>query len=316
MFDIVGKRKWYFLISALIILPGIVGMIYSTAAYGTPVRVGIDFTGGTLFVLKFSEPVREEAIRDVFTQYGFNNPEVRGLGAAQENTWQIRTGYADAVTVADIQNSLAEQVAALDREGSSFDAVSPAVGGEVTRTAAVAIFVAAVVILGFIWWAFRRIPNAHRYGICAIVAMVHDLLVAVGVFSLLGIFLGWEADALFLTAVLTVTGFSVQDKIVVFDRIRENVPKRRGEPFSTVVNRSILETLHRSLATQLNAIFVMIAILFFGGASIKQFVAILIISILTGTYSSIFNAVTLLVAWEEGDFRQLFRRKKAAAAAA
>jgi preprotein translocase SecF subunit len=315
MYDIVGKRKWYFLLSVLIILPGIVGMIYSTISFGTPVRVGIDFTGGTLFVIKFSAPASETDIRAVFTEYGFNNPEVRPLGASEENAWQIRTTYADAATVAAIQNSLEQEVAPLDREGSSFDAVSPAVGSEVTQTAGVAILVAAVVILAFIWWAFRRIPNAHRYGVCAIVAMVHDVLVAVGIFSLLGIFLGWEADALFLTAILTVTGFSVQDKIVVFDRIRENVPKRRGEPFVTTANRSILETLHRSLATQMNAIFVMIAILFFGGASIKQFVVILIISILTGTYSSIFNAVALLVAWEEGDFGRLFRRKRAAAAA-
>lgn len=315
MYDIVGKRKWYFLISALIIIPGIVAMIYSTVVYGTPVRVGIDFTGGTLFVIKFTAPAHEAGIRAVFTDYGFSNPEVRRLGAAEDNTWQIRTPYADAATVTAIQNSLEQQVVPIDHEGSSLDAVSPAVGSEVTRTATVAIFVAAVVILGFIWWAFRHVPKAYRYGVCAIAAMVHDVLVAVGVFSLLGIFLGWEADALFLTAILTVTGFSVQDTIVVFDRIRENVPKRRGEPFETVVNRSILETIHRSLATQLNAIFVMVAILFFGGASIKQFVAILIVSILTGTYSSIFNAVALLVAWEEGDLARLFRRKKIAAAA-
>jgi preprotein translocase SecF subunit len=315
MYDIVGKRKWYFLISALIIFPGIVAMIYSTIVYGAPVRVGIDFTGGTLLVIKFTAPANEEAIRAVFTESGFNNPEVRRLGAPGEDAWQVRTTYADAATVAAIQTSLEQQVAPIDREGSSFDAVSPAVGGEVTRTAMVAIVVAAVVILAFIWWAFRRVPKSYRYGICAIVAMVHDLLVAVGIFALMGIFLGWEADALFLTAVLTVTGFSVQDKIVVFDRIRENVPKRRGELFGTIANRSILETLHRSLATQLNAIFVMIAILFFGGASIKQFVVILIVSILTGTYSSIFNAVALLVAWEEGDLGRLFRRKKAVAAA-
>jgi preprotein translocase SecF subunit len=122
--------------------------------------------------------------------------------------------------------------------------------------------------------------------------------VTVGLFSLASLLLGWEADALFLTAVLTVVGFSVQDTIVVFDRIRENIPKRRGESFETVVNRSLLETLHRSLATQLNAIFVLIAILFFGGATINHFVAILLVGLLSGTYSSIFNAVPLLVVWE------------------
>jgi preprotein translocase SecF subunit len=128
--------------------------------------------------------------------------------------------------------------------------------------------------------------------------MIHDILVTVGLFSLASLFLGWEADALFLTALLTVIGFSVQDTIVVFDRIRENIARRRGEPFEMIANRSLLETLHRSLATQLNAIFVLIALLLFGGATMKQFVAILLVGLLSGTYSSIFNAVPLLVAWQ------------------
>jgi len=131
--------------------------------------------------------------------------------------------------------------------------------------------------------------------------MIHDVLVTMGVMSILGIFFGWEVDALFLTAVLTVVGYSVQDSIVVFDRIRENQPKYRGEPYETVVNRSVLETIHRSLATQLNAIFVMVAILLFGGQTIRQFIAILLIGLLSGTYSSIFTAVPLLVSWEKGE---------------
>jgi len=122
--------------------------------------------------------------------------------------------------------------------------------------------------------------------------------------------LGWEADALFLTAVLTVVGFSVQDTIVVYDRIRENIPKRRGEPFETIVNRSLLETLHRSLVTQLNAIFVMIALLLFGGATMKQFVAVLLVGMLSGTYSSIFNAVPLVVVWETGKLIGTVRKPK------
>ena len=119
---------------------------------------------------------------------------------------------------------------------------------------------------------------------------------------------GWEVDALFLTAMLTVVGFSVQDSIVVFDRIRENQPKYRHEDYETIVNRSVLETIHRSLATQLNAIFVMVAILLFGGATIKQFIAILLIGLLSGTYSSIFTAVPLLVSWEKGELPFVGRR--------
>jgi len=190
------------------------------------------------------------------------------------------------------------------------DSVSPAISKEVTRSAAIAIAIAAAVILLFIWWAFRRVPNSFHYGVCAISAMFHDVLVTMGFMSIMGIFFGWEADALFVTAMLTVIGFSVQDTIVVFDRIRENIPKRRGESFETIANRSLLETLHRSLATQLAAIFVMISILLFGGDSIKQFIAVLLVGLLSGTYSSLFHAVPLLVSWEEQDLQRLLRRRR------
>jgi preprotein translocase SecF subunit len=206
----------------------------------------------------------------------------------------------------------------VDKAASSVDSVSPAISQEVTRSAAIAVAIASGVILLWIWWAFRRVPNSFHYGVCAIIAMIHDILVTLGFMSIMGIFFGWEADALFLTAMLTVIGFSVQDTIVVFDRIRENIPKHRGENFETIANRSLLETMHRSLATQLAAIFVMVAILLFGGESIKQFIAVLLVGLLSGTYSSIFIAVPLLVSWEEGDLRRVFRRgrRRQASAAA
>ena len=169
-------------------------------------------------------------------------------------------------------------------------------------------FAASIAILVFLVIAFRKVPHPVRYGVSAIIAMVHDMLVTLGIFSILSLLFGWEADALFLTALLTVISFSVQDTIVVFDRIRENPPKYRGEPFSAIANRSLLETLHRSLATQLNAMFIMVAILLFGGATIKQFIAVMFFGLISGTYSSIFNAVPMLVGWEE---RNLLGTKKA-----
>jgi len=171
----------------------------------------------------------------------------------------------------------------------------------VTRSALWAVLFASLVVTSFIVIAFRQVPKATRYGICAILAMVHDALIVMGFTSFLGLILGWQIDALFLTAILTVVGFSVQDTIVMFDRIRENIPKRIGEPYETIVNRSVWETIHRSLATQLNAFFIMAAILLFGGETIKQFIAILFVGLLSGTYSSIFIAVPLLVAWEKGE---------------
>ena len=137
-----------------------------------------------------------------------------------------------------------------------------------------------------------------RYGVCAIIAMVHDILVTIGFSAIMGYLANWEVDALFLTALLTVIGFSVQDTIVVFDRIRENNARHRSEGFETIANRSLLETVSRSLTTQLSAIFIMVAILMFGGATIRQFIAVMLIGLISGTYSSIFNAVPLLVTWE------------------
>jgi preprotein translocase subunit SecF len=308
MFDIVSKRYYYFVLSLLFIIPGLVAMIYSTVQYGTPVRLSIDFTGGAMLELRFEETIQPAEVRQIFVDSGYTDTSVQTT--ADEQTVLIRSKPLDTEIKEIFESRLEEAFGPL--EELRFESVGPTIGREVTGAATTAVIAASFVILAFIIFAFRKVPKAFRYGVCAITAMVHDILVAVGLFSLFGLLMGWEANALFLTAILTVIGFSVQDTIVVFDRIRENIPRRRGEPFETIVNRSLLETLHRSLATQLNAIFVLIAILLFGGATIKQFIAILLIGLLSGTYSSIFNAVPLLVVWENDElgsfFRRLFRR--------
>jgi preprotein translocase SecF subunit len=277
-------------------------MVYSTINLPShsPVRLSIDFVGGSLFVVEFEEPVSEDTIRDVLTDYGLDDPVIQQLGE-DGTTWQIRSAFVSPEEAQAIQGQLDSEVAPLDLGQSSIDSVAPSIGAEVTQAAVLAVVAVAVIILGFVLLAFREVPRAFRYGACAVFAMFHDVLVTMGVMSILGLLFGWEVDALFLTAMLTVVAFSVQDSIVIFDRIRENLPKRRSEPYETVVNRSILETIHRSLATQLNAVFIMVAILLFGGATIRQFIAILLIGLLSGTYSSIFTAVPLLVAWEKGE---------------
>jgi preprotein translocase subunit SecF len=304
MFDLVGKRYWYFLLSALIIIPGLVAMGISIARYGSPVRLSIDFSSGSLLEVRFEQAVLPGEVREVVESQGVMDPTVQTVG--EGDTVVIRSKPIETETKQAIEAALEKRLGPLTER--RFETVGPTVGREVTRAAALAVAAASLAILGFIIFAFRQVPNAFRYGVCALAAMGHDILVSVGLFSLMGLVLGWEADALFLTALLTVIGFSVQDTIVVFDRIRENVPKRRGEPYELIVNRSLLETLHRSLATQLNAIFVMIAILLFGGATIKQFIAVLLVGMLSGTYSSIFNAVPLLVVWENDEIGRFFRQ--------
>ncbi len=304
MFNIVEKRKWYFLLSTLIIVPGLVAMIYSLFVFGAPMKLSIDFTGGTLLELRFDQPVQPAEVRSHFVAEGFAGTTVQTTQS--ENQVVVRTKEMTSEVKEGIVANLEDAFGPV--EELRFESVGPTVGAEVTRAASVAVLAAAVLIIAFIVIAFRKVPNAFRYGVCAVIAMIHDILVTVGLFSIMGLVANWEADALFLTAILTVIGFSVQDTIVVFDRIRENIPKRRYESFEAVVNRSLLETIHRSLATQLNAIFVLIAILFFGGATIKQFVAVLLVGLLSGTYSSIFNAVPLLVVWEYGEIGKAVRR--------
>jgi preprotein translocase subunit SecF len=294
MFTIVEKRHWFFLLSSLIIIPGLVAMIYSTVMFGTPLKLGIDFTGGALLELRFQKPLQPADVRQVFADNGYPGATVQTTADVQALLVRTKTIDPDAKT--QILGALQDAFGPV--EVLRFESVGPAVGAEVTRAATIAVAVAAIFILLYIVFAFRKIPNAFRYGVCAIISMIHDILVTTGLFCIACLVLGWEADSLFLTALLTVIGFSVQDTIVVFDRIRENTPKRRGEPFETIVNRSLLETLHRSLATQLNAIFVLIALLLLGGATTKQFVAVLLVGLISGTYSSIFNAVPLLVVWE------------------
>ena len=312
MFSIVRNRAIYFLISIAIILPGLGFMIYNTITLPThtPWRLSVDFKQGSIFVVKFSQNVTEDSIRATFESFGLNNPSVSRLGAETDNTWQIRTDFLEGEQTQRLFDTLSTQVAPVDQKQSSVSSVSSKVAGEVTNAAVLAVIAAAIAILLFIWYAFRKAPHALRYSVCAIIAMVHDIFVAGGLTAIFSTVFNWEIDALFLTAMLTVIGFSVQDTIVVYDRIRENLVRHRGEGFEQVVSRSLVETLHRSLTISLTNIFVMTALLLFGGASIKQFIAVLLIGLVSGTYSSIFNAVPLVVAWEE---RSLFGRRKPSA---
>jgi preprotein translocase SecF subunit len=176
--------------------------------------------------------------------------------------------------------------------------VSGSVASETTRNAVLAVLAASVLILLYIWFAFRKVDRPWRYGTCAIIALLHDVLVVLGVFSILGWLIGFQVDALFITALLTVVGFSVHDTIVVFDRIRENMQRRTSETFDQVVNASLVQTMARSLNTSLTVIFTLSALTLFGGATVRPFTLALLVGIVSGTYSSIFNASMLLVMWE------------------
>jgi preprotein translocase SecF subunit len=305
VFTLIQKRPWYFGISAALILLSVVSMIVSLATVGTPWHLSIDFTGGSLLEVDFEGDVQPEDVRAYLADLGYEDASVKTVG--EGNNIVIRTREMTVAQSDTLHTALVEAFgpAAMQRA----ETVGPTIGKETTRAAILAILAAGLAILAFVAIAFRRVPNPIRYGTCAIAKMFHDVIILMGIASFLGLVAGWEVDALFLTAVVTVVGFSVQDVIVVFDRIRENTVRHRGEPYETLINRSLLETLHRSLATQLNSQFVMLAIILFGGATIRQFMAIMLIGLVTGTYSSLFFAVPLLVVWEQKEWSTIFKRK-------
>jgi preprotein translocase subunit SecF len=190
--------------------------------------------------------------------------------------------------------------------------VSGSVAAETTRNAFLAVLAASGFILLWIWFSFRKVDRPWRYGTSAIIALLHDVLVVLGVFSILGWLINFQIDALFITALLTVVGFSVHDTIVVFDRIRENMQRRTSETFDQVVDASLVQTMARSLNTSLTVIFTLTALTLFGGASIRPFTLALLVGIISGTYSSIFNASMILVMWDKGELniRHYFRRDR------
>ncbi|MCB0198834.1 MAG: protein translocase subunit SecF [Caldilineae bacterium] len=311
MYNIVQNRKYYYLGSAIIISISLLLIGYSLITTGQPFRLSIDFTGGVYWEFKLGQAAAPTDVRDLFTEFGLSDTSVTTIGA-DTNEYQARLKSVDPDTKTAIENQLGETFGGI--ETIQYRNVGPAVGHEVTRSALIAVFFVAIAIVIFMVIAFRNVSHPVRYGVAAVVAMVHDVVVACGFAALMGVVAGWEVDALFLTALLTVLGFSVQDTIVVFDRVRENSARHRGEDFETIANRSLLETVGRSLTTQLNAMFIMVAILFFGGDTIKPFIAVLFIGMLSGTYSSIFNATPLLVTWEKSAQKRAKSRRAAAAA--
>src|SRR5215212_5426890 len=316
MESIVKHRYWWFLLSLLIIIPGLV----SLGLYG--LRPSIDFSGGALWDVYFpdkqSSDLNTEKISQIFATQGFEGAVVQlsqvTVAGKQVPSALIRTKSLDANTGEEQQRNIRSAMQAEYGTSMQFEqvqSVGATVSQESTRSAVIAVLGACVAILVYLTLAFRRAPHPIRYGVCAIVAMLHDVLVVLGVAAILGYFLGLEVDALFLTALLTIISFSVHDTIVVFDRVRENLISRRaGESFDEIVNHSIVQTLPRSINTQLTSMFTLTALLLFGGTSIFNFVLILLVGLISGTYSSIFNAAQLLVVWENAEWRNWFGRRE------
>lgn len=308
MFRIVERRGWYFALSLVLILPGILYMIWSLATQGQPLPLSIDYTGGTLWEMRFSEPQAPADVRDIFIEAGY--PDTTAFTVEDDRTIQVKFKNIALSEKETIQSSLTARFGEIEER--SYRSIGPTIGSEVGQAAVIAVAIASLLILAYIAFAFRQVAHPVRFGVCAVIALIHDTLVIISFACVMYLITGWEIDALFLTAALTVIGYSVNDTIVVFDRIRENYRRYRSEGFTNLANRSIIETAQRSLGTQATTLLSLVAILVLGGATLQQFVAVLIVGISSGTYSSIFNATAILVAWEE---RSLLHRDTAPAPA-
>ncbi|PKN83267.1 MAG: protein translocase subunit SecF [Chloroflexi bacterium HGW-Chloroflexi-8] len=311
--NILGKRYIFFALSIAFILAGMLTL----AIDGLPLAV--DFKGGSLLELQYptTNIPSTEQVKQIYDKYNFNEVTVQtAVNTDNERTIiVIRSPFMDEVQKASITTDLQNIVSAESVTVNQFDSVGPVIAQQVTQRAALAVAIAALAVVIYITYAFRGIPHAFRYGVCGITAMLHDVLVVISLAAIGGKLFGWQVDSMFLTALLTVIGFSVQDKIVVFDRIRENSVIFRKLEFEKLVNHSIVQTLQRSINTQLMTVeFMLLALALFGGVTLREFAVLLLVGLASGTYSSIFIAAPILVVWENKEWKTWFKKTNQSAA--
>ena len=312
--DIVGKRKWFLVLSAILLIPGVVSLLIPPS-----LTLGLEFSSGSALEVRFQEQVEftESDVRLVLDS--MNHPEaiiqVTGDNGLLLRTDTLQEAIGDRPSEqSQIRDALTEQIGPLTPEGFSFESVSPVVARETVVRTIWASVAATIGILIYVTWAFRNVPNPVRYGLAAIVALVHDVVIVIGIFSILGKVLGIEVDVIFMVGLLTIAGYSVNDTIVVFDRIRENVARsvNQDRPLPDVINASLLESMARSLNTSLTTMLVIVALLLIGGSTIAPFLLVLACGVVIGTYSSMFVASQFLVMWDRGELRRLLPRRRQA----
>ena len=303
--DFVGKRGWFFLASLITVIASLVSLILPGG-----LNAGLEFSGGSSITVVFQKDVSQSGLRSALEDLGHPDAMVQRLG---EGNFFIRTRTLDEaeaggqsereVIISGLESALGSRVTR-----SELFSVSPSIASETVRNAIVILVIASGAILLYITWAFRRVPSPFRYGISAIIALLHDVVVVVGVFSIAGRYLDLEVNAMFIAGVLTIIGYSVHDTIVVFDRIRETLSRNVIKDLSTAINVSIEDTLGRSLNTSLTILFTILALMLFGGSTIIDFLVVLMIGIIVGTYSSICIASQILLIWENREWGQIFRK--------
>ncbi len=289
---IVRHSKIWFAISGALSIASIVAIL----VFG--LQLGIDFTGGTLMEVKFENTVSSEDVRSTIQELGYSPTTQTG----DDNVVIVRMESIDREAHDAITATLQERHGAF--EETRFDSIGPVIGKELKQKSIIAVIILLALIVVYVAWSFRTVAKpiaSWKYGVLTIVTALHDVLIPLGVFAVLGKVAGYQLDTAFIAAILTILGYSINDTIVIFDRVRENLTLNRhsDEPFSEVVNRSIVQSFGRSINTSLTTLLVLLAVFFFGGVTTKPFILTLIIGIVSGAYSSIFLASPLLVTWEK-----------------
>ena len=288
--NIIKHRKIWYLISTILILPGVIALFL----WG--LKPGIDFKGGSLLETQFTnKDINSNQIKDSLKDLNFKDLIVQ---PTNQNGFIIKTqtiSQEEHAKVGETLNKLGEN------KEVRFESIGPTISKDLKNRAVIAVILASLAIILFIAYAFRSVPrpaSSWRFGVAAVIALLHDLAFVTGLFAILGHFFGYEIDSLFITALLTIMGFSVHDTIVVFDRIRENLRKHPSYEFEVNVNNSIIQTVNRSLNTSLTVLIVLAALYFLGGQTLHHFILALLVGVAIGTYSSIFNAAQILVSWQ------------------
>ncbi len=294
MMKIVSKRLWFFIISIVLV----VICIASLAAFG--IKSGVEFASGSILSISFEKPVAQGALTLEFNQLGYKNALINTAGSAGTD-FIIRSSTLDEAAKTKIVNTLTSSFGAL--KVNEFDNISPMIATETTRNAGIAVLIAIIAMLLYIAFAFRKMPNPFRYGFCAVIGLAFDIIIVLGVYAILGAIRGWEIDLMFVAGLLAVLGFSINNTIIVFDRIRENMGKGISKDIEEVANFSIVETLGRSFNSSLTALITLVVLALFVGASIQNFVIVLMIGVISGVYTSTFLSPEMLVSWQKKQWK-------------
>jgi preprotein translocase subunit SecF len=300
--DLMDKRNYFFAFSITVIILGITAI----SIWGIP--LSNDFKGGSLLEAQFASGQAPEPSQVVQLYHDLGIPDVQ-ISSSGKDILEIRSSAlpeGDLTKILDAMSKKFKDPVTARR----FDNIGPTVAREVARRGIWVVVVSSIILTVYIALAFRGVSHAFRYGVCTVAALIHDILVMLSLAAITGHFLGWEVDTLFLTALLTVIAFSAQDTIVVFDRIRENSASFRRINYEDLINHSVVQTLTRSINTQMVAVdFILLALALFGGITLRQFATLLLVGMFSGSYSSDFIAAPLLIVWENQEWKTWFRRK-------